>query len=51
MDAPVTSEKIQCKGTLRLPGGPEMDSPGIRGGESRACTRNVRELQQYLEQF
>lgn len=36
MDDPV-SEKIQCKGPLHLPGGPEMDSPGIRGGENRAC--------------
>lgn len=51
MDTPVRSEKIQHKGSLHLPGGPEMDSPGIRGGASRACTWNVGELQQYLEQF
>lgn len=50
-DAPVCSEKIQLKGTLHLPGGPKMDSPGIQGGESRACTWNVRVLQQYLGQF
>lgn len=51
MDAPVRSKKIQRKGTLHLPAGPKMDSPGIWGGASRACTWNVRELQQYLEQF
>jgi len=50
MDVPVSSEKIQHKVTLHLPGGPKMDSPGIRGGASRACTWNVTELQQYIEQ-
>lgn len=50
MDAPVTCEK-SINRTLHLPGRPETDSPGIRGGASRACAWNVRELQQYLEQF